>query len=481
MQQKITNYAVAKKVVTRDFLSNTEASLLFSRYTKEQIINLLTAPDRNEKSLRDMSIYLYNISNQYKSIVNYFANMPTFAYVLSPLNLNRSKQLNDKNILAQYYKASSYIQTMNIAHEFGQAMTVMFREDVFFGYIWEVPNQSWTMQRLDANYCKLSGKVDGCWVFGFDFQYFTGREAFLEFYPVEFQTKYRTYQSNNNLRWQDLEPNNIICLKANEDLTYQLPPFVSLFADIANIQDYKDLYKAGTEMQNYKLLHAELQTDSNGNWLLDAELAKDYYAQLAAQLPDYIGLGMSPFKIEDFKFEKSNISGDDDVRKAEEAAIRSIGVNPLVFGVSKEAASAAAAKLSIVVNETVVFRILKQIERNINRLLKELSGTQKFNITILDVTYFNQQEKLDLALKAGMYGLGVRSILNSLMGISPSNMEGILYLENELLDLQGREKPLISSNTQPAIPLDTGGAPSNAEQGLPLDDAGTQSAENGNV
>lgn len=475
--RKLSNYAIAKKVVTRDFLSRTESSYLFSRYTKEQINNFLATPDQNEKNLRDMSIYLYHISNQYKSIINYFANMPTFAYVLSPLNLNKSKTLNDKNILAQYYKVSAYVQNMNIAHEFGSALNTAFREDCFFGYIWST-DSSWTLQRLDANYCQLSGKVDGCWVFGFDFQYFVGREAFLEFYPAEFQTKYKAYQSNNNLRWQDLEPKNIICIKINDDLTYQLPVFVSLFGDIANIQDYKDLYLAGTEMQNYKLIHAELQTDKDGNWLIDGELAKDYYNQLAGQLPDFIGLGMSPFKLQDFKFEKSNISQDDDVRRAEETAIRSIGINPLVFGVSKDAASAAAAKLSVTVNETFVFRTLKQIERNINRLLKDFAGTQKFNITMLPVTYFNQQEYLTNVLKCGTYGLGVRSILNSIIGISESNMSGILYLENELLKLQEQEKPLVSSNTQSGSQIDEGGAPTAAETGGTLDTAGEQAVEN---
>lgn len=474
---KIRSYAASKKVVTRDFMSGTETTSFFSKYTKEEINNYLKTPDKNEKELRNMSIYLYNISLQYKAIINYFSSMATFAHIISPTAIDTSKKVNEKNILSQYNKVKTYVHNMNIAHEFSQVITIMMREDVFYGYIWSTPD-SWTLQRLDPTYCSLSGEVDGCWVFGFDFQYFNGKEVLLDFYPAEFKTKYAGFKRDAKLRWQDLEPKNIICMKANEDLTYCLPPFVGLFSDIANVQDYKDLAIASSEMDNYKLLNAEIGFDKDGNPLIDAKLAKEYYEQIDSQLPDAIGLSMSPFKIVDYRFDKNpSLNGGDDVQKAEEAVFRGGAVSSIVFGGGKNP-SAAAVKISVTVNETVIFKILRQLERNINRLLKDFSGTQKFNVTMLDVTYYNKQEVLDSLLKVGTYGQPLRSAINAVVGVSQSNMEGMLFLENTLLKLQEQERPLTSSNTQSGAPLDEGGKPTNASKGKALDSAGEQTQEN---
>ena len=84
-------------------------------------------------------------------------------------------------------------------------------------------------------------------------------------------------------------------------------------------------------------------------------------------------------------------------------------------------------------------------------------------------------------MKDGQYGLPVRSAIMATAGYSPSDMENMLYLENEILGLKDMEIPLTSSNTQSSdsnAATDKGGRPTNESQGKDLSDAGAVTKEN---
>lgn len=41
-----------------------------------------------------MSQYLFNISNYYRRLIQYFANMSTFSYIVVPYGIDYSKNVN---------------------------------------------------------------------------------------------------------------------------------------------------------------------------------------------------------------------------------------------------------------------------------------------------------------------------------------------------------------------------------------------------
>ena len=141
------------------------------------------------------------------------------------------------------------------------------------------------------------------------------------------------------------------------------------------------------------------------------------------------------------------MSGSDDVEKAEASMWTQAGVNSILFG-GGDKDSATSVKWSTINDQMIVFTVMRQIERWINRKLKSVSTAYKFKVNILDVTYFNRQEMHDQFVKDGQYGLPVRSAIMATNGYSPSDMENMLYLENEMLGLDKLEIPLKSSNTQ---------------------------------
>ena len=89
-------YATLAKHQIRNLSSTTDSNPTYNKYTKEQLITYLGNPASSEKQLRQMSKYLYNISNYYRRLIRYLANMHRMAYVVSPYNVDYTKKINDK-------------------------------------------------------------------------------------------------------------------------------------------------------------------------------------------------------------------------------------------------------------------------------------------------------------------------------------------------------------------------------------------------
>lgn len=468
-------YANLAGIKLRDLENNKDYNPTYRKYTKSQIISYLENPASYEQQLRQMSQYLFNISNYYRRLIQYFAGMSTFSYIVVPYGVDYSKNVNLNKFRKGYYAVTNQLEKMNIRHEFSRALMVAFRDDIYYGYVWET-NDSYTFQQLDADYCKISSIEDGVYNFAFNFGYFDSNKERLPNFPPEFTTMYNAYKADNKLKWQELPSENSVCLKVNEQSYVPVPPFVSLFSALADIEDYRAISKDASEVNNYKALCLEIPIGSDGTFLIDYDLCKEFYDMMCNVLPENIGAFMSPMKVTDWNFEKSGaVSGTDEVAAAENSMWQQAGVNKILFG-GGEDPSSSTLNLSTINDQMIVFMMMRQIERWINRKLKSVSSSVKFKINILDVTYFNRVEMHNQYLKDGQYGLPVRSAIMATAGYSPSDLENLSYLENTVLELNKNEVPLTSSNTQSAADNE-GGRPTNESEGLPLTDSGENSRE----
>lgn len=454
-----------------DLTKNQQAPTALQRFSKEKILSLLENPSKNVKELRDASIYMYNSSNHYRRLINYFAKMPTFAYTIAPYKFDANKVKND-NFTKQYTKVCSIVENMQIKHEFYKILTVAFREDVFFGLVWETTD-SFSIQKMNPDNCILSSIEDGVYNFAYDMSKI--KETDLLLYPPEFSTMYSDYK-NGGAKWQEVPSKISIVIKVNEDITFPLPVFVGVLPALYDIEDFKYLMKQRTEVGNYKALGLQIPMDKDGELLISWEKALKYYNQLLSVLPEGIGATISPMKIESIDFEKGgNLSDSDEVSKSEEQFWSNAGISSLLFG-SRKNTSSSALKLSIKADEELVFAVLAQIERWINRRLKAVSGTIKFKINMLPITVFNQDEMIKSYTTTSTYGVPVKSYLCGTLGLSPSDISGMTYLENEILKIPETFVPLSSSHTATST---TGavGRPTNESKGEDLTDAGEATKE----
>lgn len=465
------SFAKLSKLPVADLTKGAQAKTSYQKYTKAQVISWLQSPDRNEKNLRNASKYMYDASTHYKRLINYFAKMPTWAYILTPSKFDPFKTKTDA-FYKQYLKTAYYVENMQIKHEFQKIMGTLFVEDVFYGVCWETADDFF-IQKLNPDNCIISSVESG--VYNFAYNMSTIKEAELINYPSEFESLYREYLKDG-IRYKEVPSKIGICIKLNEDRAFPLPVFVGVLPALYDIDDFKSLQKSRVEIDNYKALSMQIPVDKDGIPLIDGDMAADYFNDMLEVLPENIGAILSPMKIESWNFEKSGgMKDSDEVHKSEEQYWSSAGTSSLLFG-SSENATSSTLKLSIKADEEIALSVMTQFERWLNRRLRNVTGSIKFRAKILPITVFNQDEMIERYNKAGASGLPVKLMLCAAMGFEPSEALGMAHLENDIMKLAEQFTPLQSAHTQTADSGDAG-RKTNESKGEDLSESGEETKD----
>lgn len=443
----VLDYAKLTELIVKDL--NKTQSTTTKKYTKDNVTTWLSSPLRYSKNLQGMSAFLYDISPHYRRLINYYARLATLDFYVEPYGLDTSKNINVKTMRSNYNKAVDYVELMNIRHEYGKALVTAWKLGTFYGFEWYT-NSSYFIQELPYEFCQISGIVDGTYTFSFDVSYFDKNPTQLDMFPKEFKKMYNSYKSGSKPKWQEVDPLQSICIKVNEETYYDLPPFAGLFGDIFDIEDYKTLRMTNTVLGNYKFIVEKIplrkESDKNNDFLIDLKTVGMFHNKTANLLPDEIGIFSTPFEIETVEFSKDKTEKDN-VLEAERDFYSSSGTSQLLFNGSKS--SQANLTKSIQVDEAEVFSVLRQIERIISNKIKyEIKGTFKFRLRILNNTIFNRKENAEMLLKNAQYGLPVKTMLCASLGLNPSAVISMNFLENEVLGLVDSFIPLSSSHTQ---------------------------------
>lgn len=444
----------------------------YQRFNKKQILNFLNHPQHHQKQLRDASIYLYNMSPHYRRLINYYSKMSTFDYFLSPTKTYSNVNINQKSFIKAYKNASEQCELMNLKHELIKIVNTCFLEDAFYGYEFQ-SKDSYFIQKLNPDYCRIVAIEDGIYTFEFNFSFFDTRPDMLECYGSEFKKKYELYQADRSgHKWQELNSKTAVCIKLNEDLPYSVPPFAGVFPDIFDISDYKQLMKQRTETGNYQLLTMKIPYE-NGDFKIPLPLATSFYDQIAPQIPSGIGWGLTPMDIDAVTFDQSGSTQDvDAVTQSQNRVWEAAGVSNAILG-NPDVTSSSALTLSIETDAGLVYGLLRQIERWINKKLKQLTGVYHFKISFLNTTIYNRESRQKQLLSACQYSFPLRYATAASFGLSPADFEGMLVFENQMMNLQEQMTPVSSTHTQSAA---------NSEAGRPkqetTDEAGEQTEVN---
>lgn len=456
-------FAQINRLVMRD-LNNNQSSPSFYKYTKDQIAEYLKNPYRYQKQLRDAAIYIYGASSHFRRLIQYFTGLSDLSYIISPCGIDTSTA-KPTTIGKQFRKTLNLLSLMNIKSQFRKVLTVCLREDTFYGTML-VTNNSITIQQLPSDYCDIEVIEDNVFNVSFNFSYFDTNQKLLDLYPDEFRKKYQIYKSDTvNFKWQELDSPNSFAIKCNDDIAnYSLPPFVGIFREVYDLEDYKALKMTKTELENYAMLVMNLGTNKEGDWTMDYEKAKDFYHNLDNVLPEEIGSVLSPMPIDKISFERNSNGDKDTIAEAEQQLYTAAGVSSLLF--NNEKASSNALLLSIKADQAITFGIVKSIENAINRFIHSYSYGKNFRVTFLDCSPYNRKEMGDMYLKACQYGLPMVSYYCASQGLSQSEMDCLNFLEDDVLQIKGRFVPLQSSAQQSAS------SNTDSEAGRPTKDIG---------
>ena len=432
-----------------DINSRTKSSKkrMIKRWDIETVETWLGDPINYAKELRDLSLFLVQNNTLYYRAVNYMATMPMICPVLIPNSVNGTVE----KMREGYLKSASYLDVLNLPHEMVKVFETLFTEAVFFG-IEAQEGDSYYIKKLNPDYCKITRVVDGAYAFNFDMSFFDNDNtklylpAYCEIWKG-FNRAYKDYLKDKiSNRWVSIPPEISVCFKMGQSTEYSIPPFVSVFADLCNVEDYKTLNKISTEQANYQLLGLEMETNSKSDkpndFTVSTDVVMSFYNMIANGLPSGVGAFITPVPAKPIKFEK--ITGDvNQVANATSSLYDSLGLASVLFA---GANNAGTLKYSTKVDESLIFGIYRQIERWVNRKMK--FANFDYHVKLLDITVFSKNDVQAELLKLAQASIPVKSHLAASAGLSPKDMMNSAYLETAILDFEESWKPLATSHTQ---------------------------------
>ena len=471
-QRRQELFATAKNAVQFLDLTKTE-SRSFNTFSREKLNQYMLNPKANENNLRNLSKFLYRLSQPYRRLINYNAEMIDLSAmsIIPPSDLVQSGNID--SVLKSFYDTAKVVDKMDLKEEIHKCALIAWREDAFYGYVYYDENDGLYIMPLDGQYCKISStNYDGTFNFAFDFTYFRSHPECLEYWDKVFKTMYNKYQADNNMRWQELPPENTICLKVNaDDPTMCIPPYIALFSQILDLIDLASIQKTRDELSAYMLLVARLEhmqgsTDPD-DFSVDIETAIQYFNKLAESLPDCVSAALSPMPIDAISFKDNNTTENNDMiaRSMENIFATSGGYQ--VLG-SKQ--SGIAIFDAQILSDTLVALkpLLPQIEHWHNRFLTYIIGEHSI-VKYMMVSPYTKQSFKDALLKDAQYGIPVKMAVAALDGFSPLETLSMQFLENDCLKLHEVWRPLQSSFTGNSGAIAEGTDP--IEGGAPKKDA----------
>lgn len=477
------SFAKIQKNILQDLVNSKNESVVYTRYDRSRVIEMLDNPQKYEADIRELSNFLYIVSGHYRRLVDYFATILLFNYTIVP-NKIPTEDIDAEKYKEDYIEVVNTTDKWNMEQEIANAMKVAIREGVFYGICYE-SDDSFYVKPVNPKYAKISSIEDGVAVFSFDLDFFSKNKDLLELYGKEFESAYRKYKpeggsTNKENRWYEVK-NQLVIEADPSDHYYHLPMFTSLLISVFDLDDYKMLQKAKSENDNYKALGMKLPTDDEGVPLMSFEEAEPFYEHVVDSISNQnIGVFFSPFAIQDFSFANGKMSDTNSVTEAEKSLFNNAGVTGGLF--LSDLTSSSSILLSVKPDEQLAYQLLLQAQRSFNLKIKKLNLTYGFKVKFTQQSIFNNTEYVDRFAKASQYGMPVKSLYLSSLGFNASDLLGMTYLEEEILKL-GQEAwlhPLVSSSVQSgnsADSDDTNGRPTAEEEGRPIQEAGESSRE----
>lgn len=417
------------------------------KYDRDRLRDLLKNPTLNEKALKDFAQYLYNTNMFFKRVVQYFADILDFRYIIRPLNPENNKQFK-----SSYFKTLEWLDKFDVKHEFSKIMESVIMEDAAFYYLRDdIVDDKITLQRMPTDYCKINrNMVYGGYTYALNMAYFLQTGINIYDYAEEIQLAYFNFMEGKQetvFYYVNLNPDKAWVFKWDENFAGIIPVLLGVYMNAIDIIEFQDLQRTRTQLDTWKVLFQRIPMKNDkdakkNDFLIDEVNAGAFHANIKNVLPQGATVITSPMDIESVNFENAQ-NRENIVSQGEQNFFSATGVSPLVFGASSK--SSAGIKYGLDIDSAFVTGMYNQFQRFVKRQLSLINKKYKFEIDFRNATIFNQQQQFDNSIKACTYGAPV-SLLEHGIGLKAGDIMRINEME-DILGIKEKMKPLMSSHT----------------------------------
>ncbi|HUU87835.1 MAG TPA: hypothetical protein VMX17_08790, partial [Candidatus Glassbacteria bacterium] len=225
-----------------------EISLNPMQATQDSLDDAMKRPQYNELQLQEFSQDFETRSMVYKRLIAYLANM--LAFDITYTSDADTKDLKTPRYQKDLESVEEFLEKFEYKKELRVVVREMLRNDAFFGCFVETENK-YILQELPSEYCKITGRWEGGFLFSFNMYWFIQPGVDINMYPSFFKRKYNQLWGGSNkdkkykpsiapelrassswIYWVDIPVTFGVCFKLSPELGARLPYFTPLFNDL---------------------------------------------------------------------------------------------------------------------------------------------------------------------------------------------------------------------------------------------------------
>ena len=385
-------------------------------------------PERYGSHIVRLSRYMYLKSGYYKRLIDYFANSAVLNWTIdTEIKQDKMFSTNPKTFRKNYINYTAQVNKFKLDNRVTDIFKRLFIDDVCYGFVTE-NDIDISIFLLEPDFCKIEKLTNGS-VYQFSINRSLIDDNVFKELPEELQMLIENSKKTSLDNRVMIPYKNSFCIKYNDDFTYLYPCFFSLISELLNIDDIKDLVKAKSEADAYKLIYFKIPTNDEDQISMGDELISRFVEMACQILPERFGVIPSPMDLQLIE-SKSTIS--DDKNKVEQAVDNYYGEAGVSKALISSASSGSELKLSMKVDSSDIYRIYRQIELWVDLQMKlrgYIYNDYQFVYRILPTTVFDIDDYVDRQLKLAQASLPVKGNLLSVMGINTAKMLGNSFTE----------------------------------------------------
>lgn len=419
-------------------------------YTPEEVAQIIASGSLSEQ--QKLSRNYFNKDGYYKQIIIYYATLLKYMGLLIP-NPSTGKNLSTPHIQKRYYNALDYVERMQLPVLLTNIAQRALVDGCYYGLRVEGDKNDFQLIDLPSGYaCSRFKDIYGNDVVEFDLSYFATitdkeqRDAALAAYPKIVQKAWKQLtQGKRKTKWLMLPKELGVCF-----------PFFDGRPLLLNIIpatiDYDDAVASEREREAEeirKIIVQKIPHLNDGRLLFEPDEAEEiHYGTVGMTKGNKNVSVLTTYgDVDAITSGSSADRAENTLTRMEQNIYAQAGVTGQIF------ASTGSSSLETSLNNdlALMMYLANKFSRFITNLLNDIfgNGNITFKYTIMPISYYNAVDFADASFK--LVGSGYSALMPALaFGLTQKDLVSIKDLENDVLKLGDKLKPLMSSYTQTA-------------------------------
>lgn len=416
-------------------------------YTPEEIDRIIESGSLKEQ--QTLSRNYFAKDGYYRQIIIHYATLLKYVGILIP-NPGYGKSISTPHIAKRYSQAIDYVEKMNLPSILTNCALRALIDGSYFGIVLQNDKNGFAIMDLPVGYCCSNFKdLAGNDVVEFDITYFNTitneetREEVLQLYPREVVRAWRAWQKGKrSSKWVIIEGSGV-CFSMFDGR----PLFLNVIPATIEYDKAVDTEQERAADEIRKIIVQKIPHLTDGRLLFEPDEAEEIHSGTVGMLKgnQNISVLTTYTDVDAVVSKTTSDAANNTLERMMQNIYSQAGVSGQLFAATGTSTLATSIRNDIAMMMYLANKFSAFITTSLNKVYA--NGNITFKYFILPVSVHNEKEYTETAFK--LAGSGYSFLMPAIaMGLSQKDLPNIKDLENDVLLLGDKLRPLNSSYTQ---------------------------------